>query len=199
MGAEKNGCFPVFGERAESGAFLGWVGVVKRSGGWHHAKESGENKGGEMVRMRMLAGGLMLLCAGSFAGVAGQKPKATVQDREKERLSFGVNVVRAINKAEGEYLKKRGGYVNWETLVGNGDFGDSGTKWGMEYSTTVEHSLYGRGPEIVPGWKLRLNVAGSGKGYDLLLEDATDAKCGFAVVSDERGLVRAGRAVECGY
>jgi hypothetical protein len=152
-----------------------------------------------MVRTRMLVAGLLLLCAGSVVGVLAQKPKTTVEDRERERLSFGVNVVRAINKAEAEYLKKRGAFVNWEALVGNGDFGDSGTKWGTEYSTTVEHSLFGRGPEIVPGWKLRLNVSGNGKGYDLMLEDATDAKCGFAVVSDERGWIRAGRAVECGF
>jgi hypothetical protein len=57
--------------------------------------------------------------------------------------------------------------------------------------------MYGRGPEIVPGWKLRLNLSKDGKAYDLLLEDVTDPKCGYAVVSDERGLIRQSKAIDC--
>jgi hypothetical protein len=57
--------------------------------------------------------------------------------------------------------------------------------------------MYGRGAEIVPGWKLRLNVTKEGTSYDLLLEDVTDPKCGYAVVSDERGRIRQSKSVEC--
>jgi hypothetical protein len=44
-------------------------------------------------------------------------------------------------------------------------------------------------PEILPGWNLRLNVQTDGKGYVLLLDDASD-KTGFGWVSDERGIIR---------
>jgi len=61
------------------------------------------------------------------------------------------------------------------------------TKWASPDFPTVGQALYGRGPEIVPGWRLRLNVSNSGSAYDLLLEDVNDPKCGYAALTDERG------------
>jgi hypothetical protein len=43
--------------------------------------------------------------------------------------------------------------------------------------------------EVLPGWKLRLNVHTDGQGYDVLLEDATDI-AGYAILSDERVAIR---------
>jgi len=54
-----------------------------------------------------------------------------------------------------------------------------------------------RGPEIVPGWRLRLNVSNSGSAYDLLLEDVNDPKCGYAALTDERGTIRQAKSLEC--
>jgi hypothetical protein len=145
---------------------------------------------------------LIVLAWTSAVGALGthaQKNQTTSQvNRDQERRSFAINLVRAINTAETNYKKSHDAFANWETLVGNGDFSESGTKWASESFPTVAHALYGRGPEIVPGWKLRLQVAGSGSGYDLLLEDVNDSKCGYAVLSDERGLLRQSRFVECG-
>lgn len=44
-------------------------------------------------------------------------------------------------------------------------------------------------PEILPEWSLRLNVNADGQGYVLLLEDSAD-KTGYAVLNDERGVIR---------
>jgi type II secretory pathway pseudopilin PulG len=126
-----------------------------------------------------------------------QKPTVPVFSRENERRSFASNVLRAINNAELDYKTKHGSYATWETLVGNGYFGDTGTKFISEEFPTVAHALYGLGPEIVPGWKLRLNLSSSGKSYDALLEDVTDPKCGYAGLTDERGLVRHSKSVAC--
>jgi len=51
--------------------------------------------------------------------------------------------------------------------------------------------------EIVPGWKLRLNLSHEGKAYDLTLEDATDPKCNYAAISDERGIIRQSKVIDC--
>lgn len=120
-----------------------------------------------------------------------------LSDQEKQRRSLAINMTRAINAAEVNYKKNHGVYANWDTLVGNGDFTDTGTKWAPESFPTVAHAMYGRGAEIVPGWKLRLNLTKEGNAYDLLLEDVTDPKCGYAVVSDERGRIRQSKGVEC--
>jgi hypothetical protein len=118
-------------------------------------------------------------------------------DRDRERRSLAVNIVRAINTAEANYKQKNGGYATWDTLISNGDFMDTGTKWAPESLPTVRHAMYGSGPEIVPGWKLRLTVSKTGNAYDIVLEDVNDPKCRFAVSSDERGLIREGRAIDC--
>ncbi|HKD90669.1 MAG TPA: hypothetical protein VKB56_02165 [Terriglobales bacterium] len=48
---------------------------------------------------------------------------------------------------------------------------------------------FGDTPEILPGWNLRLHVNADGQGYVILLEDAAD-KTGYAVLNDERGVIR---------
>jgi len=126
-----------------------------------------------------------------------QKPSVGVADRERERRSLAVNITRAINSAEADYLRKHETFANWETLFGNGDFTENGTKWASPSFPTVAHAMYGRGKEIVPGWKLRLNISSGGKSYDLLLEDTTDPKCLYAIVSDERGVIRQSTALDC--
>jgi len=142
--------------------------------------------------MVVLAGMLLVI-----PGTPAQRSSPGVPDREKERRSLAINMARAINNAEANYKSKQGAYVNWDTLLGNGDFGDKGTKWSSESFPTVAHAMYGRGPEIVPGWKLRLSISKQGNAYDLLLEDVTDPKCGYAVVSDERGVIRQSKAIDC--
>ncbi len=128
---------------------------------------------------------------------APQKSSLPASSRENERRSFAVNLLRAINNAEVDYKKKHATFANWETLLGDGYFGDSGTKFVSEEFPTVAHALYSRGPEIVPGWKLRLNISNSGKSYDVLLEDVTDPKCGYAGLMDDRGLIRQSKYIDC--
>jgi hypothetical protein len=138
----------------------------------------------------------------AFSAVAGaaawpQKVSIGPASRERERQSFAVNLVRAMNNAELNYKTKNGKYADWETLTGNGDFTETGTKWAPAGFPTVAHALYSRGTEIVPGWKLRLNISHEGHAFDLLLEDATDPKCRYAAITDEGGLIRQSKAIDC--
>jgi hypothetical protein len=144
-------------------------------------------------------GGLLLLvtCLGLVRDSWSQKPAPILPDREGERRSFVINLARALNSAEADYKSKHGAYANWDTLLGMGYFTDTGTKWASSEFPTVAHALYSRGPEIVPGWKLRLRLSNNGNSYDLVLEDVTDPKCGYAAFSDERGLIRQGKFVDC--
>ena len=139
----------------------------------------------------------LLVLAGQSASWAQKKTLAPPADRERERRSFAQNLARAINAAEADYFKKHGVYASWDTLTGLGDFSSTGTKWASEDFPTVAHALYGRGPEVVPGWRLRLQLSNGDKTYDALIEDVTDPKCGYAVMTDERGVIRQGRSIEC--
>jgi hypothetical protein len=138
---------------------------------------------------------LILLLASS--ATRAQKNASGPADRELQRRSLAMNLVRTINTAEMNYKKTHGAYATWDTLLGNGDFTDTGTKWAPESLPTVAHATYNRAPEIVPGWKLRLNLSKDGMAYDLLLEDVTDPKCGYAIVSDDRGMIRQSKVIDC--
>ena len=149
---------------------------------------------GKMQKAALL---LILMSSGQVASRA-QKGSPVMADRERERRSFAQNLVKAINAAEADYRKKHDVYANWDTLVGIGDFSSNGTKWAPADFPTVAHALYGSGAEIAPGWRLRLHLSNGDKAYDLLLEDVTDPKCGYAVMTDERGLIRQGKSIDCG-
>jgi len=133
----------------------------------------------------------------ALPAVQAQKNTVEMSDRERERRSLAVNLVRAINTAESNYKKNHGVFALWDTLLGNGDFTDTGTRWAPETLPTVAHATYNRAPEIVPGWRLRLNLSEEAAAYDLLLEDLTDPKCGYAVMSDERVMIRQGKSIDC--
>ena len=151
-----------------------------------------------MKRLQIVAS-IVLLALGSALGTTArpQQPSSGIGDRERERRSFAINLVRAIQKAQIDFKSKHAIYANWDSLIGNGYFTSSGTKWASPDFPTVGQALYGSGPEIVPGWRLRLNVSHSGSAYDLLVEDVNDPKCGYAVLTDERGTIRQAKSLEC--
>jgi hypothetical protein len=126
-----------------------------------------------------------------------QKSTSPLAQNDQERRSFAQNLARAINAAEADYFKSHQIYATWETLMGLGDFSQYGTRFASPDFPTVAHALYGSGPEIVPGWRLRLLVSKNEKSYDVSIEDVNDLKCGYAVITDERGKIRRGTFLEC--
>ncbi len=103
-----------------------------------------------------------------------------------ERHAFAVSLLRTINTAEVVELYKYGSYASWETLLAhNADLYECLAR---NYPQKANLRLADM-PEILPGYRLRLNVHSDGQGYDVLLEDATD-KNGYAVLSDERTVIR---------
>jgi len=155
-------------------------------------------KGNAMRGKMQKAALLLILMSSGLVASRAQKGSPVMADRERERRSFAQNVVKAINAAEADYRKKHDVYANWDTLLGIGDFSSNGTKWAPADFPTVAHALYASGAEIAPGWRLRLHLSNGDKAYDLLLEDVTDPKCGYAVMTDERGLIRQGKSIDCG-
>lgn len=146
---------------------------------------------------RFLRMGLLVWMCSVVSTAWPQKTAPTVSGRELQRRSFALNFLRALNDAEQDYKKKHSTFANWDALLSEGYFTESGTKWGSADFPTVTHAMYSRGTEIVPGWKLRLTVSEGGKSYDALVEDATDAKCGYAGVTDERGMIRESTFIGC--
>jgi hypothetical protein len=84
-------------------------------------------------------------------------------------------------------------YARKDVLLASGEFK---AKWLTKIESLAKAPV-SSGPELLPGWSLRLNVTTDGQGYDLLLEDTTDKSCGYAAVTDERGVIRQSKAIDC--
>jgi hypothetical protein len=152
-----------------------------------------------MIFVRRAVGLFLIAVICSFVASAGPQKAAApaVSGRELQRRSFALNFLRALNSAEQDFKKKHTTFGNWDALLAEGYFTEKGTKWGSADFPTVTQAMYSRGTEIVPGWKLRLTISNGGKSYDALVEDATDAKCGYAGVTDERGMIRESEFISC--
>jgi hypothetical protein len=150
-----------------------------------------------MKRMGRMAGFVLIAGLSLCSSAARGQNTPAVSGREQQRRSLAMNLLRALNNAEADYKKKHATFANWDALLAEGYFSETGTKWGSSDFPTVTQAMYSRGAEIVPGWKLRLNVSNNGKSYDALVEDATDPKCGYAGMTDERGMIRQSKFIAC--
>jgi len=131
----------------------------------------------------------------------------SIDPGQAHRHELAINLLRAINTTEVPYHSKNGSYATWQTLLSSQPeyFEEFLARQRVVYSAppyTAPRQIlpaiqFKDPPEILPGWNLRLNVHSDGQGYDLLLTDMTDEKCGYAVLTDENGVIRQSKAIDC--
>ena len=140
----------------------------------------------------------------------GQGTPAQSSGGEHARRSVGVNTLRLINTAEYGYRSIHGTFASWDLLVTSEVFSGQNHFVFRTFNALYEQQRqivqnapqlanvhFSKAPEILPGWMLRLNVTSDGTGYDVLLEDETDKACGYAVVTNESGLIRQSKTIDC--
>jgi hypothetical protein len=108
---------------------------------------------------------------------------------------IAIGFLRTINTAEATYHAKNASFLVWNVLLSGYQeyFDEFLTGNGLQKANLH----FSDGPEILPGWNLRLNVHTDGQGYDLLLRDMMDKKCGYAALTDESGVIRQSKAIDC--
>jgi len=159
------------------------------------------------IWLALALSGLILVTA---TAQRGQGAPVQSSDDEHARRSVGVNTLRAINTAEYGYKFKYGTFVSWDVLLISDTFSGQNHFAFQTFDAPYERQKqiaqnapqlgsvhFSKAPEILPGWAIRLNVTSDGKGYDVLLEDRTDEQCGYAVVSNESGLIRQSKIIDC--
>lgn len=142
--------------------------------------------------------GVLLVVAAS-ASSFGQDAPAKTSDSEQAKHFVAVSLLRNINTAEVGYKFKHGGsYAAWEVLLASEEFRASKVIALLaKINPELASAQFSTGPQILPGWSLRLNLTRDGQAYDLMLEDLTDKTCGYAAVTDERGVIRQSKAIDC--
>jgi len=118
-------------------------------------------------------------------------------DSAHARHSVAVSLLRAINTAEYDYKNKHGAFASKDSLLASEEFKGRGMAWAARNEPQLASAHPSNGPEVLPGWTLRLNLTPDGKGYDVLLEDTADKSCAWAAYTDERGIIRESKPIGC--
>jgi hypothetical protein len=111
------------------------------------------------------------------------------------RRQFAISLLRTINTAEVVDKSTYGSFSTGQTLQAHD--ATYFEKFIAMHQQQLPNMNFADPPEILPGWSLRLNVHAGGQGYDLLLQDMTDKKCGYAAVTDENAIIRQSKWIDC--
>jgi hypothetical protein len=150
------------------------------------------------MRTRSLFLGVVVaaIALGAALPQYGPNAAAPASEAENARHELAISILRSINTVEVGYQAGHGSYGGWDDLLASKEFAE----YEKECLANIPEFAavhFSRGPEILPGWRLRLNLTSDGKGYDLLLEDTMDKACGYAAITDERGVIRQSKAIDC--
>lgn len=114
---------------------------------------------------------------------------------DRPRRELAIALLTTINTAEVVDQSTYGSYSSWQTLLAhNVKYFDKFLAMNRQQPPNTNFADL---PEILPGWSLRLNVHADGQGYDLLLRDMTDKKCGYAAGSDENVVIWQSKWIDC--
>jgi hypothetical protein len=139
-----------------------------------------------MKKNRVILSVVLLVAALGSSGSQFAQEAPTGAEKPKLQLRT-LGFLRTINTAEAAGFVQYNSYAQWQTLLAHEP--QYLNAWVARYYSENPGVHFGDLPEILPGLSLRLNVHTDGHGYDVLLEDLSD-KNGYAVVSDERGIIR---------
>ena len=126
----------------------------------------------------------------------GQTPGQS-SDNARARRSVAINTLRALNSVEYAYKSTHGTFASWDVLAVSEEFSGRRIFFSAQDAPQLADAHFAKRPEILPGWTLRLNVTSDGKGYDVLLEDNTDKACGYAAITNESGIIRQSKTLDC--
>jgi hypothetical protein len=136
---------------------------------------------------------LFLLALAIPASQSAQDASAGPEKPNLERHASMVGLVRTINTMEVSERATYASFASWQTLLAHQE--QPLNEWLSHVYSHDPNVHFSSTPEILPEWNLRLIVPPDGTGWVVVLEDAKD-KTGYALVSDETGLIREGKYLE---
>ena len=139
----------------------------------------------------------ILLTLSLTAGTSqnAQDVPSAERNPDQARRQFAISLIRQINTAEVVELSTYGSFSSWQTLQAHHvEYFD---QFIAMHRQQAPDARFADAPEILPEWNLRLNVHADGQGYDLLLRDLTDKKCGYAAGTDEKAIIWQSKWIDC--
>lgn len=120
--------------------------------------------GGDVIRTRIVFLGIVVaaMTLGAAISQYGQDA-AIVPPDANSRHSLAVGLLRSINTVEFDYRVGHGSYVGWDDLLASKEFMEF-EKDCLAHIPEFATAHFTKGPEILPGWNLRLNLTQDGNG-----------------------------------
>ena len=146
-------------------------------------------------RWMILSAVLVVLFQGVLTSQYAQDVATDAEKANQLRHAFAISVLRTLGTAEVTEHSTYGSYSPWQTLVAH--YSEYFDKFIAMHRQLLTGAHFADPPEILPGWNLRMNIHIDGQGYDVLLRDITDEKCGYAALTDENGVIRQSKAIDC--
>src|ERR1700756_1949775 len=140
-----------------------------------------------MKRRQLILAVLLMLSLGLRTSQYAQDVPSDTKKSDQAKYQFALSLLRAINTAEVVDHTQYGSFSSWQNLLSH--HSDYFNDFIAMHRQQLPKARFVALPEIVDGWNLRLTVHADGQGYDLLLRDITDTKCGYAVLTDEQGII----------
>ena len=150
------------------------------------------------MRTRFFPVMVVLFVLAAASPLSSQYTPAQISEVDHARHSLAVYLLRAINTAEATHKMRYGSYLTWDLLLASEEFSAGRLMMRLvKYDPQLADAHFSNGADILPGWSLRLNLIGNGEGYDVMLQDSTDKPCGYAAVTDERGVIWQSKTIDC--
>jgi hypothetical protein len=128
----------------------------------------------------VLSAVLLVFILGTSASQFAQE-----QPNQQDR-SLALGLLRTINTAEVVVFSERGSYVSWDALRDqNSKYLD---EWLATYYSHDNSVHFAALPQVLPEWRVRLNVHPDGKGYDVRVQGVGKDQR-YAALSDESGVI----------
>jgi hypothetical protein len=140
---------------------------------------------------------IVLLLSGVVTSQSAQDVGPIANKFDQPRHQTAVALLRTINTAEVVNLSTYGSFSVWQILLAHYQQSFDNFAAMAVHEQQIPKSQFAEPPEIMPGWNLRMNVHPDGQGYDLMLQDMTDKKCGSALFTNETTVIWESTALGC--
>jgi hypothetical protein len=138
---------------------------------------------------------LLTVFLGAATSQNAQDVPSDVGKSDQHRHQLAISLLRQINTAEVVEFSTYGSYASWPILVAR--YQETFDRFITRSYPRQANVRFADEPEVLPSWSLRLNVHADGQGYDLLLRDLTDKKCGYAAGTDENAVIWQSKWIDC--
>jgi hypothetical protein len=143
--------------------------------------------------MKLFAKTVVAMCAGSFLLAFSLRASDRPSSNEaKTAITF----LRIVNTAQQDHAQKNGRFLEWTELNRSKEYDAARLRLAKIFK--LDAMQVSQDPATVAGYQIQSAVSTDGKHYVITLDSRSSSDgCGLGFLSDESGLIRETRPIDC--